>query len=147
MKWLTVCRQHFQMHFIEWKCLYFKSNFTEVSSLGSSWQEVNIGSGNGLAPRRRQAITWTNDDQDFFMSNKPCRIPSTWCVFATFFCGSSLRIYWPRTAWMGKMFGVGARKKIHLFAGVPGTAFCHVTKTSVQSMRFLRPTMSLFILL
>ena len=24
--------------------------------------EIIIGSGNGLAPKRRQAITWTNDD-------------------------------------------------------------------------------------
>ena len=26
------------------------------------WTGVIIGSGNGLAPVRRQAITWTNDD-------------------------------------------------------------------------------------
>ena len=47
------------MHFVEWKVLNFDSNFTEVSSQGSNWQYVSIGSGNGLAPNRRQAITWT----------------------------------------------------------------------------------------
>ena len=31
-------------------------------SLGVGWQQINIGSGNGLAPNRCQAITWTNDD-------------------------------------------------------------------------------------
>ena len=30
-------RRHFQMHFLEWKCLYFDSNFIEVSSWGSSY--------------------------------------------------------------------------------------------------------------
>ena len=32
-------------------------------SLGSNWQLVSIGWGNGLAPNRRQAITRTSDDQ------------------------------------------------------------------------------------
>ena len=27
----------------------------------SNWQYASIGSGNGLAPNRRQAITWTTD--------------------------------------------------------------------------------------
>ena len=39
------------------------SSFTETCSQGSDWQISNIGSGNGLAPNRRQATTWTNDDQ------------------------------------------------------------------------------------
>ena len=30
------------------------------------WQYVNIGSGNGLARNRRQAITWTDVDQNIF---------------------------------------------------------------------------------
>ena len=30
---------------------------------GSNWQDVSIGSGNGLAPNRRQAITWSIDGQ------------------------------------------------------------------------------------
>ena len=28
----TICRLHFEMHFHEWKILYFDSNFTEVGS-------------------------------------------------------------------------------------------------------------------
>ena len=42
-------------------CMYFGSNFPEICSLGTNWQYVSIGSGNGLAPVRRQAIIWTND--------------------------------------------------------------------------------------
>ena len=37
-------------------------NFMEIFSLGSNWQYVSIGSDNGLAPSRRQAIIWTNVD-------------------------------------------------------------------------------------
>ena len=36
--------------------------FTETCSHESNWQYTSIGSGNGLAPYRRQAITLTNDD-------------------------------------------------------------------------------------
>ena len=51
------------MHFLQWKLLNFKSNFNEIHvvySLGSNWQYDSIGSDNGLAPNRRQAIIWTN---------------------------------------------------------------------------------------
>ena len=34
----------------------------EVCSLGSKQQFPSIGSDNNLAPGRRQAIIWTNDD-------------------------------------------------------------------------------------
>ena len=37
-------------------------NFTAGGSLGSHYQEVLIGSSNGLSPVQCQAITWTNDD-------------------------------------------------------------------------------------
>ena len=50
------------MHFREWNVLYFYSNYTEICSLGSNWDLVSIGTGNGLTLSRRQAITWTNDD-------------------------------------------------------------------------------------
>ena len=49
---------HFKIHFREWNVLYFDSNFTAVCSCGSSWQYVSVGSGDGLAPNRRQAISW-----------------------------------------------------------------------------------------
>ena len=51
------------MHFHERKSLYFNSNFTEVCSHGPYWQYSSIGSDNGLAPNRRQAIVWTNADK------------------------------------------------------------------------------------
>ena len=35
-------------------------NFCEICSQESNWQKNSIGSDNGLAPNRRQAITWTN---------------------------------------------------------------------------------------
>ena len=39
----------------------FQNHFMEICSLGSNWQHVIIGSDNGLAQNRRQAIIWTND--------------------------------------------------------------------------------------
>ena len=44
------------------KMFVFDQNFTEVLSQGSNWQYLSIGSVNGLAPNRRQAIIWTNAD-------------------------------------------------------------------------------------
>ena len=66
---MAVISQHFQMHFHEWKILYFDKNFTEVCSSGSNWQYCSIGLHNGLAPNRRQAIIWTNAD------------PIHWCIY------------------------------------------------------------------
>ena len=37
-KWLPFRRRYFQMHYREWKFLYFDYNFTEVSFKGSNWQ-------------------------------------------------------------------------------------------------------------
>ena len=61
-KWPPYRRRHVQTHFLEWKCLNLKYNFSEISSFGSNWQYVSIGSDNGLVPYRRQAIIWTNAD-------------------------------------------------------------------------------------
>ena len=47
---------------MKWRCFYW--NCTELSSWRSSWQLVSTGSGHGLAPNWRQAITWSNGDQD-----------------------------------------------------------------------------------
>ena len=55
-------RQHFQMNFLEWKWYNSDLNFIEICSQEPSWQQANIGSGNGLVPNRRQAIIWTNAD-------------------------------------------------------------------------------------
>ena len=62
-KWLQFRRRYIQMHFREWKVLYFDQNFTEVCSSRSNWQYISLGLGNGLVPNRRQAIIWTNADQ------------------------------------------------------------------------------------
>ena len=56
----TISQMNFQIHFLEWKLLYFNSNFTEVCSQKSNWQYASIGSDNGMAPNRRQAIIWDN---------------------------------------------------------------------------------------
>ena len=56
------CGQHFQKHFLERKEFYLDANFTEVYSLESDWQWNSIGSGNGLALMRQQAIAWSNVD-------------------------------------------------------------------------------------
>ena len=42
--------------------VYVDSNFTDVCSVGYDKPWIIISSGNGLAPNRRQAIAWTNDD-------------------------------------------------------------------------------------
>ena len=60
-KWTPFHRQHFQMYFLEWKCMNFAYDFTEVCSWCINQQYTSIGSDNGLAPTRRQAIIWTND--------------------------------------------------------------------------------------
>ena len=59
-KWAPFCKRHFQMHFLERKCLNSDWNFSEVCSRGSNWQFSSIGSVNGLVTSRRQAIIWTN---------------------------------------------------------------------------------------
>ena len=42
--------------------LEFRLEFHWICSLGSNLQYFSIGSDNGLAPTRRRAIIWTNDD-------------------------------------------------------------------------------------
>ena len=61
-KWPPFRRRHFQMYFLECKCIDFNQNFTEVYSQWSSWQYSSTGSDNDLALTRRQAIIWTNAD-------------------------------------------------------------------------------------
>ena len=41
----------------------FDEYFTEICAEGSNLNYSSIGSDNGLAPTRRQAIIWTNDDK------------------------------------------------------------------------------------
>ena len=49
----------------------FHSNLARVCSKGCNCQEVRIGPCNGLAPKRGQAICWTNDE------------PIHWRIFTT----------------------------------------------------------------
>ena len=42
------------------KMFEIRLNFTEVCYHGSNLQYSSLGSDNGLAPTRRQAIVWTN---------------------------------------------------------------------------------------
>ena len=58
-KWSTFCRRHFQTRFLEWKLFHFISNFIEICSHGLNYQSAIIGSNDGLAPNRRQAIIGT----------------------------------------------------------------------------------------
>ena len=49
------------MHFLKLNLLNFYSYFAEIYSQGSNQQYASIGSDDGLALNRRQAIIWTND--------------------------------------------------------------------------------------
>ena len=51
----------FKRIFLGDKSSYFDSEFLDLCSQGSSWQQFIIVSGNGMAPNRPQAITWIND--------------------------------------------------------------------------------------
>ena len=55
----TFCRVSLLVCFLEWKLLFFHSNFTEICSHGSTYQQANFRSDNGLVPSRWQAITWS----------------------------------------------------------------------------------------
>ena len=43
------------MQFLEWKCMNSAKDFFDVCS---SWQYSSIGSNDGLAPARQEAIVW-----------------------------------------------------------------------------------------
>ena len=49
------------MHFPQWKLVYFFLKLIKICFREINKQESNIGSDNGLAPNRRQAIILTND--------------------------------------------------------------------------------------
>ena len=70
-KWPRFRRRYFQMHFREWKVLYwFRTWFALCLYDITHWGRVThvcvnkltiIDSDNGLSPGRRQAIIWTDD--------------------------------------------------------------------------------------
>ena len=45
---------------VHWKCWHCDSHFTRVTE--SNWKYASRSACNGLVPKRRQAVTWTNDD-------------------------------------------------------------------------------------
>ena len=61
-KMTAISQTTFSNTFSWMKRFYFDSSFTEVCSQGSNWQYSSIGSDDGLAPTRRQAIIWTIAD-------------------------------------------------------------------------------------
>ena len=64
IKWLTFCKQHFQMYFLVRKILYFDSNFP-WGLIDNKSASVQI-----LAVNSWQVITWTSDG------------PFHWCIYA-----------------------------------------------------------------
>ena len=59
-KWSKFCIRCFQMHFPEWKLLFWDWNFTGPKGPN---ENVNIDSGNGLVPNRQHVIIWNNVHQ------------------------------------------------------------------------------------
>ena len=55
----------FKLRFLEWKCKNVDHDFTAVCSQGSHQQYFTIGSDNGLAMARRQAIVCTSYDRKY----------------------------------------------------------------------------------
>ena len=67
-KMATILQMTYSSAFPWMKTLEF---FTGICSLGSNWQYGSIGSDNGLAPNRWQAIIWSNDGMFY------------WCIHAS----------------------------------------------------------------
>ena len=61
-KMVPFCRWHLQIHFHEWKFLYFDSSYAEVFFPRVQLTIISIGSDHGLAPKRWQAIIRTDGD-------------------------------------------------------------------------------------
>ena len=70
----TIFQTTFSNAFSWTKIYEFQLNFTEVGSYGSNQHYSSIGSGNGLAPSRRQVIIWTNDG---YFTNAYMRHPAS----------------------------------------------------------------------
>ena len=57
-KTAAVLQCQIQLHLYEINCMYFDLEFTELCLLGPIWQYISIAWFNGVAPNRRQPITW-----------------------------------------------------------------------------------------
>ena len=60
------------------KCIFLNESLHRLILQSSSEHLTSIGSDNGLAPNRRQAIIWTNDN------------PVYWCIYAASHCLNEL---------------------------------------------------------
>ena len=56
-EWLSISWRHFQMHFLEWSYINVDYDVTGICSIWFNYQYSSIGSDNGLASARRQAIS------------------------------------------------------------------------------------------
>ena len=48
----------FTRHFVQWQLFWFDRNFTDVCFSGSNWQQVSLGSSDGLAPMMSLKTYW-----------------------------------------------------------------------------------------
>ena len=71
---VDICIRLSQIHFIGWK--FSLSLFSLKFFLTSNQRQVVDDSGNGLAPNRRQAIAWSNVDEDIWQMTLLC---NTFC--------------------------------------------------------------------
>ena len=62
-KMAAISQMTFSNAFSRMKSFVFSFQFHWFFPLWSNWQWISIGLGNGLAPTRRQAFTWTNGDR------------------------------------------------------------------------------------
>ena len=81
-KWQPFCWQHIQVHFIEWKLLWFYSNFTTICSQVFNSQYGSIGWDNGSVPYRRQTLISTNDGLVY------------WCILASLGLNELMNVMW-----------------------------------------------------
>ena len=79
-KMATISQTTFSSAFSWMKLLNFRSNLTEIYSLGSNWEYGSIGSDNGLVPNRHQAIIWSSAGMLY------------WCIYVSL--GSHELVAW-----------------------------------------------------
>ena len=87
-KMVHILQRTFFMGILLKESLHLDLIFIEFCSQGFNWQYVSFGSGNGLVPRRWQAMTWTNADPIHWSINVS---PDNNCLY-THFHQSNIKI-------------------------------------------------------
>ena len=87
-KMVAILQTTFWMHFLEWKSLYFNSNFTEMCSQQPKCQYAGIGSENGVVPNRQQAIIWTKGALVYMRHLALMSLESELCITASLLCST-----------------------------------------------------------